>query len=802
MRNKMDVVRSWGVTWGMAGVMVLGGLCGSVWAQPQAERSPPPSPSSSVPVSLAPVMPAVPGVVVVLAGGGAKGFAHLAVLRRLERDRVPVARIVGTSMGAVIGGLYASGLSTDEIERVIGSLDPSRVALDQIARPELPLRAREYQRQYPIDLEFGLQDGQLSFARGLSDGQRFLSLLQQLTAHVPSRLDFDALKIPFRAVATRYRDGELTVFREGSLHLAIRASMAAPGVFAPVEVEGETYVDGGLVANLPVEVALQEGASLVVASYLGQSDEQLKPGSANALMVANQMLDILIRQNEKRNLALLRPQDVLVQPALGRLGFADFGRAAEALTLGEQAVQALDARFADLARTWAAAPTDPVSATDRLQDSARNIVPSPAERTRLRFDEREVVIEVVRVSGTAHTQADYVAAGFAPLRGRAFSATAVAQVIDQLYTSGYFERVSYSLTHIQDHRYALEVDVQEKAYGPNYFKTSLGFASEQRGVNQFAVGLGWRRPWLTASGLEVAVDAQAGTETQLGVRLYQPLTGGLGLQAYAEGQRRLWPLYAPADVPVASRGRLAYAQRNSRATGVDLTQSIGQGSALRLGWVERWQDYRLDTAGTVSVPLQDGGSHGLSLSDERLRYGAWRLQWLVDTLDAVSFPERGLYVNAVAEHGATGTAVRHYALSARWAYPYRTHVLNLGLNLARTDVPEACGACRAPAYLYLGGFQNMGAYRVGELVGNRLAHGHLTYMYRWSEGGLLRQKTFLGLGLEAGDAWFEGRAHSTRTSASVFLAIDSKIGDLYLGLARGSHGASNAFVQLGRRLGP
>ena len=156
-----------------------------------------------------------------------------------------------------------------------------------------------------------------------------LALLQQLTVHVPPHAHFDELRIPFRAVATRYRDGEPKVFREGSLHLAIRASMAAPGVFAPVEIDGETYVDGGLVANLPVEVALQEGAQVIVASYLGQAPDNADASSGNALVVANQMLNILIRQNEKRNLALLRAQDVLVQPQLGEVGFTDFRRAAD-----------------------------------------------------------------------------------------------------------------------------------------------------------------------------------------------------------------------------------------------------------------------------------------------------------------------------------------------------------------------------------------------------------------------------------------------------------------------------------------
>ena len=727
----------------------------------------------------APALPA--GVVVVLAGGGAKGFAHLAVLRRLERDGVRIERLVGTSMGAVIGGLYASGLSLDEIEHVIGDLDPAKVALDQIDRQELPLRAREYQRQYPIELEFGLKDGQLGFARGVSDGQRFLALLQQLTVHVPPHTNFDELRIPFRAVATRYRDGEPKVFREGSLHLAIRASMAAPGVFAPVEVDGETYVDGGLVANLPVEVALQEGAGVIVASYLGQAPDNADASAGNALVVANQMLNILIRQNEKRNLALLRPQDVLVQPQLKEVGFTDFRRASEIVGMGEQAVRQQDARFAALAHAHGGQGT--------------------SGSLRQRFDERELLIDEVRVSGTSHTNAGFVAAGFQALQGRQFSAQAVGRVIDQLYTSGYFERVSYSLEQIHDGRYALLVDVHEKPYGPHYFKTSLGFSAERRGVNQFAVGLGYRRPWLNESGLELALDAQAGTQNQLGLKLYQPVYNGLGLQGHASYQSNLWPVYAPVDVPVATSARLAYAQLSNRSAGVDLTQDWGRGAVLRLGWVARQLDYQLDTAGSVSVPLQTGGSYNLTLEEQRLRYGGWRLQWLVDKLDSVSFPEQGHYVNAVAEQGVVGTPFKSYALHARWAYPYRTHVLNLGLNLGSAEVAADCAACRSPAYLYLGGFQNMGAFRMGELVGDRLAHAYMTYMYRWSDGGLLRQKTFLGATVEAGDAWFNGHTHSTRYSGTVFVAVDSKIGDIHLGLARGSGGATNAFVQLGRRLG-
>jgi NTE family protein len=764
---------SWSLPWLLTALAMTG-----AWHAPSHAQT---SPNASAFATAT----AMPRVVVVLAGGGAKGYAHLAVLRRLEKDKVKIARLVGTSMGAVIGGLYASGMSTDEIERVIGQLDPGKVALDQLDRLELPLRTRAYQRQYPIDLEFGIKEGTLSFARGVSDGQRFLALLQQLTAHVSPHANFDDLKIPFRAVATRYRDGELTVFKEGSLHLAIRASMAAPGVFAPVEIDGETFVDGGLVANLPVEVALQEGGDILVASYLGQENEHTVAAPSNALAVANQMLDILIRQNEKRNLALLRPQDVLVSPQLGNLGFSDFRQVSKIVDRGEAAVQAVDERFALLARHAATG--------DRTTTAADH-------KTTPRFDGRDMVVHSIRVSGTKDLPIAFVERAFEPLKNQPFSAQEVRRLVDKLYTSGNFERVSYSLDQIRDDRYELVIDVNEKPYGPHYFKTSLGFSSEMGGVNQFSVGLGYRRPWLNDAGLELAVDSRVGTQSELALRLYQPWRSGIGFNTHVAYQSNLQPIYTPLDLnAVSASDKLAYAQVASAEFGANVSYEWERKSLVRLGWVASDLSYQIDTARTVVLPLHAGGEQRIDLNDRQIRYGGLKFQWISDQLDSVNFPEKGQFINASAEHGLVGTHFQSYAFNGRWAYPFKNHVLNLGLNLGLTQASGTCADCRSPSNLYLGGFQNMGAYRMGQLVGDRLAHAYATYMYRLSDGGLLRQRTYWGVVGEAGDIWFNGQPHTTRYSGTLFLAVDSKIGDVYLGLARGSQGISNAFVQLGRR---
>lgn len=726
--------------------------------------------------------PPAPKVVVVLAGGGAKGFAHLAVLRQLEKDQVPIARIVGTSMGAVIGGLYAAGLDTRQIEEVIGSLDPAKVALDQLNRLELPNRTREYQQQYPIEFEFGIKDGGLSFARGVSDGQRFLALLQQLLAHVPPSVSFDQLKIPFRAVATRYRDGATQVFDRGALDLAIRASMAAPGVFAPVEINGEVYVDGGLVANLPVEVALQEGADVVVASFLGADEGAKDPEPGHALAVANHMITLLIRQNERRNLALLRPTDVLVSPALSDVGFAEFGRAPEVIARGESAIAAQRVGFERLAQRVAA---------------ARGVAP---QRAMPAFNEREVRIAEVRVKGQRTVPAAYVQDFFAGVLNQAHDPKVVGELVDRLYTEGYFEQVSYKLDHLGGERYALEVQVTEKAYGPHFFKTSLGFFTELDGVQQFSLGMGYRRPWLTESGTELAVDARLGTQNEVGLRLSQPLSQRLRGELYAEAGLQSIPLYVPyALQPDNGKGKIATVDLQRNRVGLGLAYDVSRDTTLRLGVIGGQMSYVVDSARSVNLVVP-GGIYTMDVIDVSESYGGWRLQWSTDRLDSVSFPTEGYSANLQWESGLRKGDYQGLQANGRWATHWGGHVLNLALHLGADRSNPDCDRCTSPSFLYLGGFQRMSSFRVAELTGDRVALGSATYMYRLSDGGLLRQRAYVGVIGEVGDAWSAGEERfSAKYSLGAFLAIDSKIGDIYLGVAKGSQGSRNVFLQLGRR---
>ncbi len=719
-----------------------------------------------------------PRVTLVLAGGGAKGFAHLAVLRRLEHDHVPIAKIIGTSIGAVIGSLYASGMSTDDIETVIRTTDPARIALDQIERSDLPNQTRAYERRYPVDLELGVKDGQLTFARGVSDGQQLLMLLQELLPQVAENADFDQLKIPFRAVATRYQDGELVAFRSGNLARAVRASMAAPGVFAPIEIDGATYVDGGLVANLPIELALQEGAEVIVASYLGDSDTRETPGAENALKVTNRMLQILIRQNERRNLALLRPQDILVQPDLKGFGFSSFADQAAITARAEQAVMAQDAAFQRLAahRVAPAADAEPVD--------------QPTE---------PVTVAGIQVRGNQNVPAAYIEQALQSLVGQRFQATLVKQKLAELYATGNFERLSYQLTQTPAGEHLLQVEVNEKTYGPNYLKTNLGFYSEKDGSNLFSVGVGLRRPWLTEAGLELQVDLRAGSQNEVSASLLQPLGGHWNLSPYGSYVSSALPLYRP-DILQAQT--MANATLTKQEVGILLGYDITPHASGNVGLVSNRTNISIDSPRDVSFALAGGSNINYHLDDGQWQFTGLKTQLTADLLDSASFPTQGYYLNVDAAQGLSGTSqYASYRASGLWAGSLGPHVLNLGANLGTDHIFECDGCARSTglAPLYLGGFQSMGAYHLGQLNGDRLVHLQATYMYRLSTGGVLHQPTFVGLVTEAGDAWLHSDDMVLKHSTTLFIAVDSRIGDIYLGAASGSDGNRNLFLQLGRR---
>ncbi len=279
-----------------------------------------------------------PKIGLVLGGGGAKGAAHIGVLKVLEEQHIPIDCIAGTSMGAIVGSLYASGLSAAEIEKILTSVDWKDLFTDTPPRQEIDFRRKQEDYQFLTKLELGLGKGGFRLPKGIIGAQKVNVLFETLMLHVSDINDFDKLPIPFRAVATDLETGEMVVIRSGSLAVAARASMSVPGVFPPVTVDDHYLIDGGIVQNLPIDIVKGMGADVIIAIDVGKPLlKRDKLGSA--LSVMGQMLDIMIKKNVAEQIALLGEKDVFIRPDLGDIESGDFERGTETARLGEQAAR-------------------------------------------------------------------------------------------------------------------------------------------------------------------------------------------------------------------------------------------------------------------------------------------------------------------------------------------------------------------------------------------------------------------------------------------------------------------------------
>src|SRR5229473_166104 len=279
-----------------------------------------------------------PRICLVLSGGGARGMAHIGVLKILEDLKIPIDCIAGTSMGAIVGGLYASGMTAADIDAAMRSLDWQEAFRDAPPRRDLAFRRKQDDRNFLVRLPLGLQHRKILLPKGFIQGQKLQETLRQLTLPFSNSTDFDKLPTAFRAVATDLESGEAVLLDKGDLAIAMRASISAPGVFAPVDYQGRLLVDGGLAENLPINVARAMNADILIVSDVSfplQARAQLD----SALSISNQMLAILVRKDSDRQRRSLNPQDVLIEPVLGSTTSTDFTTTPGTIVRGEEAAR-------------------------------------------------------------------------------------------------------------------------------------------------------------------------------------------------------------------------------------------------------------------------------------------------------------------------------------------------------------------------------------------------------------------------------------------------------------------------------
>ncbi|TDP71040.1 patatin-like phospholipase family protein [Roseateles toxinivorans] len=713
-----------------------------------------------------------PRIGLVLSGGGARGLAHVGVLKVLERERIPVDLITGTSMGAIIGGLYASGMNAEQLERELIQLSWGDVFASRVDRQNLSQRRKEEDFEFSAVLEFGMRDGEFRAPQGTLSSRGLETLLRRFTLPVRKIRSFDALPTPFRAVSTDLETGEQQVIGEGDLALAMRSSMSVPGVFAPLEWEGRILGDGGLVNNLPLDIARGMGAQRLIAVNVGTPIGG-RESLGSLLGVTAQMINILTEQNVKRSLATLSDGDVLIKPQLGKLSSSDFERGVDFVKLGEQAAEAA------LPQLRAYAVDE--AGYQRWREARKG--------SQL---DKPVLVEV-RMEGSDIAQPQRFAEQLESKPGERFDLAKAERDTRFLASSGDFERVDYHVAQ-REVGDTLVFSMEDKSWGPNYFRVGLDLSTDLSGDSSFNLRISHNRHWLTPGGTEWRNQLTLGQTPRIYSELYHPLGVKLGtsrdwfVSGWGKVERRQLNLYDDAG-----NGRARFL-RTGATLGVDLGQPWGKWGEVRLGVVHETWRLRPSLL-TIDLPL-----------DELKRDAsetALRLKAVVDQLDFANFPQRGyrytleaLYGRQVNKEHTSGSFAR-LELQATGVQSWGRHTLNLHLRGLVAREPE--DSIQGP--YSLGGFQQLSGYKQGQLIGPALLFGRASYYMRLKDTPVLTRGFFVGGSLEAGNTWENHRQMSLkglRWASSLFLGTDTTVGPLYVGLGYAPKAGSAIYLFIGR----
>lgn len=698
-----------------------------------------------------------PKVGLVLGGGGARGAAHIGVLEVLEQMRIPVDCVAGTSMGALVAGAWGAGLDAASMRRALANADWKDMFQDNPGYGEFSYRNKIMLQRFLPGSETGINAQGAFTPPGVVLGQKIKLFFNQLVhADAGERL-IETLPLPVSMIATDIATGERVVYRDGSLTLAMRASMSVPGLMAPLEYRGRKLVDGSLVDNVPVrEVRERCGAEVVIAVNVG-SPLMSAQEISGLLSVSAQMVAILTEQNVTQSLALLQPSDVYIKPELTGVGAADFERNAEAADRGRAAALAASEQLRALS-------VDAASYAAWRARWTSSVLQVP------RVDEIDIagLLRVNPASITRHVQQQV---------GTPLDTATLNRDLMRVYGEGDFERVDYSLLRLND-RHVLRITPIEKSWGPDYLRLGMNLSSSWNSDAVFSLRAAYQRTWLNDLGGELLLAGELGNSSGLSAEWHQPLDLG---QRYftdvlVQSRRESTALYV--DDARISEYRQQY-RRIEWATGVNWGL-VGQ---VRLGWREDERVLRLDTG----LPL---------LPTEALRTRGPVLTLDLDQLDQIYLPSKGWSVRASWFESA-GHDYNRVSLALNRVYPLADWVI----GLRATHTGATYGDLPVQDVAKLGGFLNLSGFASGQLSGDQVSYAHVRaerILGRMPLG--LRGDIRLGMALETGKVGApvsEPGRTGWLNSGLLYAGGETPLGPVYVGVGRSSTGSTNAYLFIG-----
>jgi len=707
-----------------------------------------------------------PRIGLVLAGGGARGAAHIGVLKVLERERIPIDYVAGTSMGSIVGGMYAAGMPPAEIERQLVAVDWDSVFHDKVDREDRSFRRKTDDRLWLLGAKPGFSEGKLKLPPGLVQGQKIGLLLTSLTWPVAEIESFDDLPIPFRAIAADIQTGEKVVLDSGNLAKAIRASMAVPAALSPVPWDGRRLVDGGIASNLPVEVVKDMGADIIIAVDLGQPLSEHELGES-LLSIVDQLTAIMVRENVERELAMLQDSDVLILPDLGDITSAAFDRVAEAIPPGAVAAEAKLDELRKLSVNEA--------------EYAAHVGARRKPRTDLpiiefiRFDNATSVSDEFLLGRLRSTMAGD------PVVGHPFDPERIEQAINELYALDIFAHIAYDLVE-EEGRHGLQVNAIEKSWGPNYVQLGVKWNSSMNGNGILSIAVSYLKTEMNSWNGELRTALAIGEEPGLFTDFYQPL--GKGADWF--GGARL--LAQQFDINVFEEGTSdVLEQFGIRRLGVSAYGGREFGN-----WGRAWLAYTRG-GGDREIRIGDPATPGQDFDIGELSFVLE-----ADRLDNLYFPKTGHAASALYRYSDTSLGAtddfEQFLLSGSIVRSWRDNAL-----IFLGDYRSTISGIAPPERVFrVGGLFNLSGFEFNQLSGQNFAQVAAIYRRDFVDTGLIDLS--VGVSVEYGNVWQQRSDMSFDDGllgGSVFLGADTPFGPFYIAWGRAETTDGTFYVSLG-----
>jgi len=703
-----------------------------------------------------------PKIGLVLGGGGAKGAAHIGVLKVLEEQKIPVDYIAGTSMGAIVGALYASGLSAGELEKVITAIDWADVFSGDPNRVDIDYRRKREDFEHLTKLSVGIKDGKLVTPKGLIKDQKVNVLFETLMLHTSEIDNFDKLPIPYRAVAADLETGEMIVLKGGRLADAARASMSVPGAFPPIEMNGRLMIDGGIVRNLPIDIVRGMGADIIICIDVDKPLETRKE-LGGSFTILNQMIDIMMKKNVREQTKTLGPQDVYINPVLGALGSGDFDKAAEIARLGEKAAR------------------EKIDSLKRYSVSDSEYAAFTAHHHREVLKEVKINSVKIEMTGETNISPVVVQSRLSIKPGDTVDIEKLKHEAEIFYGTGDFERVDLDVKRRQD-GYDLVVKAREKSWGPNYLRLGIALESDFKGSSGYNILVDYTRRWINSLGAEWKTQVNLGSPTGIYSEFYQPLSVSrlFFISPHVEWKQNPVDIYDGHD-------RVAEYRITSYEGGLDFGIQPWMYGEARVG-VQFGKFRASSISGDIDLP------------SDNITRGAIVVQGRLDQLDNVNFPNKGYLAQfrSISSLKALGSDDDYNKVQGTilGAFTVRKQTV-----LASFAAGSYIGK-KLPFYdtLTLGGIYNLSGLYTGQLRGQAMAIGKLITYHK--VGSSFIGDVYFGGTIESGNIWQKDEKKfdidNLRLAGSVFIGYDTIFGPLYLAVGHADGGYNAGYFYLGR----